>query len=169
MGIYHTTGVSPKVPVVPDGCLSLDVPRRKPGNKSRKSYVVWEEADIVPLWILEMVSWMPGGEYDNKLAIYQKLGVLYYVIYTPEYWRRDRHQPFELYKLIDGQYELQLGEPYWMPEIGLAIGRSQGLGGALSEKFCLGLIGKGSDILQPKNKLSRPRNKLSDCQNDLGN
>ena len=63
MEIYHTTGVSPKVPVVPDGFLSLGVPRRKPGNKSRKSYVVWEESkavlpaprqsktdDLYPIW-----------------------------------------------------------------------------------------------------------------------
>lgn len=61
MGVYHTTGVSYRVPVVPDGFLSLGVPRRKPGNKSRKGYVVWEEADTVPIWVLEMVSWMPGA------------------------------------------------------------------------------------------------------------
>jgi Uma2 family endonuclease len=42
MGVYHTTGVSPLVPIVPDGFLSLGVERRKEG-KSRKSYVVWEE------------------------------------------------------------------------------------------------------------------------------
>lgn len=126
MGLYHTTGINPRVPVVPDGFLALGVPRRR-GNKSRKSYVVWEEADIVPTLALEMVSWSPGGEYDEKLAIYQNLGVLYYVIYNPEYWQRDRHQPFEVYKLTDGQYQIQIGEPYWMPEVGLGIGRAQGL------------------------------------------
>jgi Uma2 family endonuclease len=130
MAIYHTTGISPKVPVVPDGFLSLGVPRRKPGNKSRKSYVVWEEAGIVPTLALEMVSWTPGGEYDEKLKIYEQLGVLYFVIYNPDYWQRDRQQPFEVYKLVEGQYQLQIGEPYWMPEVGLALGRCQGnLGG----------------------------------------
>lgn len=29
MGIYHTTGLNPRVPVVPDGFLSLGVERRK--------------------------------------------------------------------------------------------------------------------------------------------
>ena len=135
MGVYHTTGVSPKVPVVPDGFLSLGVSRRKPGNKSRKSYVVWEEADTVPIWVLEMVSWTPGGEYDDKLAIYQKLGVLYYVIYNPEYWQRERHQPLEIYKLVDGEYRLQLGEPYWMPEVGLAIGRTQAVVGGVEREI----------------------------------
>lgn len=91
MAIYHTTGVSPKVPVVPEGFLSLGVPRRKPGNKSRKSYVMWEENGIAPTLVLDMVSRTPGGEYDEKLAIYERLGVLYYVIYNPEYWQRDRH------------------------------------------------------------------------------
>jgi Uma2 family endonuclease len=135
MAIYHTTGVSPKVPVVPDGFLSIGVPRRKPGNKSRKSYVVWEEDGIVPILVLEMVSWTPGGEYDDKLRIYQQLGVLYYVIYNPEYWQRDRHQPFEVYKLIEGDYELQIGEPYWMPEVGLGMGRSVGKMGGLEREM----------------------------------
>ena len=135
MEIYHTTGVSPKVPVVPDGFLSLGIPRRKPGNKSRKSYVVWEEAGVAPKLAMEIVSWTPGGEYDDKLAIYQKLGVLYYLIYNPEYWRRDGHQPFEVYKRIEGQYQLQIGEPYWMPEIGLSLGRSQSMVGGVEREI----------------------------------
>jgi Uma2 family endonuclease len=124
MGIYHTTGATPRVPVVPDGFLSLGVDRRKNG-KSRRSYITWEENDIVPRLILEIVSWSPGGEYDEKLEIYRKLGVLYYIIYNPEFWQRDRHQPFEAYKLINGIYQLQIGEPFWMTEIGLGMGRYQ--------------------------------------------
>lgn len=130
MGVYHTTGVNPRVPIVPDAFLSVGVERRK-GGKSRKSYAVWEENEIVPILTLEMVSHTPGGEYDDKMAIYAKLGVLYYVIYNPEYWRRDQHQPFEVYKLIEGNYQLQIGEPYWMPEIGLGIGRYQGAVGGI--------------------------------------
>lgn len=38
MGIYHTTGVNPRVPLAPDGFLSLGVERRKQ-DKSRRSYV----------------------------------------------------------------------------------------------------------------------------------
>ncbi len=41
MAIYHTTGVSHLVPVVPDGFLSLGVERFQ-GNVLRKSYVFWE-------------------------------------------------------------------------------------------------------------------------------
>jgi Uma2 family endonuclease len=122
MGIYHTTGAHPKVPVVPDGFLSLGVERRK-GGKPRRSYVVWEENGVSPILTLEVVSQTPGGEYDEKLAIYARLGVLYYVIYNPQFWQRDRQMPFEVYKLVNNEYELQIGEPFWMPEIGLGIGR----------------------------------------------
>jgi Uma2 family endonuclease len=54
MGIYHTTGVSHLVPVIPDGFLSLGVERHK-GGSSRKSYVLWEENDTPPILALEMV------------------------------------------------------------------------------------------------------------------
>lgn len=122
MAVYHTTGLNPRVPVVPDGFLSLGVERRKSGE-SRKSYVVWEEQNIVPALSLEVVSQTPGGEYDEKLAIYANLGVQYAVIYNPKFWRRDEHLPLEIYKLTDGVYQLQVGEPLWMPEIGLGLGR----------------------------------------------
>ena len=135
MGIYHATGVNPRVPVIPDGFLSLGVPRRKPGNKSRRSYVVWEEAEIPPTLVLEVVSWTPGGEYDDKLKIYKDLGVLYYAIYNPEYWQRDRHRPFEIYKLVNSHYQLQSGEPYWMPEVGLALGRSRRVVGGIDREI----------------------------------
>jgi Uma2 family endonuclease len=122
MGVYHTTGVNPKIPVVPDAFLSVGVERRK-GGKSRRSYVTWEEDRIVPKLAIEMVSHTPGAEYDEKLAIYRKLGVVYYVIYNPEFWKRDGHLPFEVYKLVNGAYRLQIGEPFWMPEIGLGLSR----------------------------------------------
>jgi Uma2 family endonuclease len=134
MAVYHTTGISPKVPVVPDGFLSLGVERKK-GGKSRRSYATWEENSVVPIFALEMVSHRPREEYDEKLDLYAKLGVLYYLIYNPEFWQRDRHQPFELYKLENGIYQQQIGEPYWMPEVGLGIGRYQGLLGGLPQEI----------------------------------
>jgi len=102
----------------------VGVDRRK-GGKSRRSYIVWEEDNIPPILTLEVVSHTPGGEYDEKLEIYAKLGVLYYVVYNPEFWRRDEQLPFEIYKLVNRSYVLQVGEPFWMPEVGLGIGRCQ--------------------------------------------
>ncbi|MEM8603765.1 MAG: Uma2 family endonuclease, partial [Cyanobacteria bacterium P01_H01_bin.121] len=136
MAIYHTTGANPRIPVVPDGFLSLGVERKKSG-KSRRSYATWEENDTVPILVLEMVSHKPGGEYDKKLEIYRKLGVLYYVIYNPEFWQRDRQQPFQVYKLINEAYQLQLGEPYWMPEVRLGLGRAQQVIGGIEQEVLL--------------------------------
>jgi Uma2 family endonuclease len=134
MAVYHTTGDDPKVPVVPDAFLSLGVQRKK-GNEWRRSYVLWEEEGIVPTLAIEMVSHKPGGEYGKKMAIYAKLGVLYYAIYNPNFWQRDRHAPFEVYRLEAGRYELKTGEPFWMPEIGLALGRYEDVIGGFEREI----------------------------------
>jgi Uma2 family endonuclease len=134
MAIYHTTGSNFRVPVVPDAFLSLGVERKK-GGKSRRSYVMWEEQEIAPKFVLEMVSHQPGDEYAKKMGTYSKLGVLYYAIYNPEFWQRDRHQPFEVYKLEGNTYRLQIGEPYWMPEVGLGIGRYQAVIGGIAQEI----------------------------------
>ena len=136
MAIYHTTGANPRVPLVPDGFLSVGVERRKQSlqGRGRLSYVLWEENDIPPILTLEVVSQTYGNEYDEKMEIYAKLGVLYYVIYNPDYWRRDQHQPLEVYKLVDGTYQLQIGEPLWMSEIGLGIGRFQYVANAVGRE-----------------------------------
>ncbi|QIR38666.1 hypothetical protein HCG51_19510 [Tolypothrix sp. PCC 7910] len=156
MGVYHTTGINPRVPVVPDAFLSLGVERKK-GGKSRKSYAVWEENEVVPILTLEMVSHTPGGEYDEKMEIYTKLGVLYYVIYNPEFWRRDQHQPFEVYKLVDGKYQLQIGEPYWMSEIGLGIGRYQGVVAGIPQELLSWYDEKGDRYLTPEEQAQQER------------
>ncbi|MBW4549173.1 MAG: Uma2 family endonuclease [Symplocastrum torsivum CPER-KK1] len=154
MGIYHTTGINPRVPIVPDGFLSLGVERIR-GNRLRKSYVVWEENDIVPIFVLEIVSQTPGGEYDDKLSIYAKLGVLYYVIYNPDFWRRDQQEPFEVYQLVNGSYQRQIGEPFWMPEIGLGIGRGIGSHRGLQREWLYWFDERGNRILTPEELLAR--------------
>ncbi|MBE9013709.1 Uma2 family endonuclease [Pseudanabaenaceae cyanobacterium LEGE 13415] len=150
MAIYHTTGKSPRVPVVPDGFLSIGVERRKQSlqGRGRLSYVLWEENNIPPILTLEVVSQTYGNEYDDKMLIYANLGVLYYIIYNPDYWRRDRHQPLEVYKLVKGAYQLQIGEPFWMPEIGLGIGRfQQHLDGVISREILTWYDSTGSRYL----------------------
>lgn len=156
MAVYHTTGVNPRVPVVPDAFLSVGVERKKNG-KSRRSYAVWEENDVVPILTLEMVSHTPGGEYDEKMAIYAKLGVLYYVIYNPEYWLRDQHQPFEVYKLVNGSYQLQIGEPYWMNEVGLAIGRYQGTVAGIQQELLAWYNQQSDRYLMPEEQAQQER------------
>lgn len=167
MGVYHTTGVSPLVPIVPDGFLSLGVERRKEG-KSRKSYVVWEEKNIVPILALEIVSLTPGGEYDKKLDTYAKLGVLYYIIYNPEYWQRDRHQPFEVYRLVDNSYQLQIGEPFWMPEIGLGIGRGQYISGNIQRQVLYWYDRQGNRYQTPEEQLELAQKQLERYRQQFG-
>ena len=57
LGIYY----NPEKPTIaPDSFLSLGVPRRR-SAKGRLSYVVWQENNVVPQWVLEVVSKTPGG------------------------------------------------------------------------------------------------------------
>jgi Uma2 family endonuclease len=166
MGVYHTTGVHPRVPVVPDGLLSLGVERRK-GGQSRNSYVVWNEQGIVPILMLEIVSQTPGGEYDEKLAIYAQLGVLYYVIYNPKFWKRDEHLPLEIYKLVNGTYQLQIGEPFWMPEIGLGIGRCVLASDPLQREVLSWFDKMGDRYLTPEEQLEHERQAKERLENYL--
>jgi Uma2 family endonuclease len=123
IGLYYEPGTEA---IGPDALLSLGVPTFRDNGKLRLSYVVWGENNVMPQWVLELVSQKKGGEYDRKFEIYQAIGILYYVIYNPNHWRRDKHDPFEVYKLIDGAYVRQEGNPVWMPELGLGIGVEEG-------------------------------------------
>jgi Uma2 family endonuclease len=122
MGIYYEPS---KNAIVPDGFMSLGV-ERFVGENGRSSYVLWEEDGIPPIFALEVVSQTYNGEYEQKKKDYAELGILYYAIYAPTRLRRKR-QRLEVYRLIDGQYILQPGHTIWMPEIGLGIGREQGI------------------------------------------
>lgn len=125
MGIYYIPE-PPYVPIIPDGFLSLGVERRKRGDQGRLSYVLWRENNVVPMMVLEVVSETYNGEYDTKMAKYVQLGALYYIIYSHDRRPRDHHEPFEVYRLENNCYVKQSGEPFWMPEAGIAIGRGQG-------------------------------------------
>ena len=125
MGIYDRQGQKEgTATIVPDGFLSVGVVRRK-DTWGRRSYVLAEEGQVIPVLALEYLSKTYGGEYDGKLDVYAQLGVPYYVVYNPE--GRRKHQPLEMYHLEQGKYRLQpIVEPYWIPEIKLGIGRVQG-------------------------------------------
>jgi len=120
LGVYY----DPEKPaIVPDCFLSLGV-ERVFDEELRLSYVLWEEDNIVPMFVLEVVSNTYRGEYSRKKKLYGDLGVLYYGIYSS---RRRRKPSLELYHQVNGEYVLQTGNPVWMPEIGLGIGRERGL------------------------------------------
>lgn len=118
LGVYYDAA---EPAIGPDGFLSLGVERVRPNGKLRLSYVLKQEK-VMPQWVLEVVSKQPGGEYGEKFQRYAAMGVLYYTIYNPTHYKRDKHEPFEVYKLKQGKYVRQPGNPVWMPEIGLGIG-----------------------------------------------
>jgi Uma2 family endonuclease len=123
--------------IVPDGFLALGVEQRRPDEGGRLSYAIWQEK--VPILVLEVVSKTYNGEYDDKLAKYESLGILYYAICNPlssKGVRKKRRQFMDVYKLIDGKYELlpleilpEGGRMVWLDEIGLGIGYEQGMRG----------------------------------------
>jgi Uma2 family endonuclease len=153
MGIYADP---PQAAIGPDAFLSLGVTRYKQ-ERGRLSYVVPQEKGIMPQWVLEIVSQKPGGEYDEKFNKYAELGVLYYVVYNPNHWKRDRHEPFEVYRLEQGQYERQQGNPVWMPEIGLGIGTARGKHEGLSREWLYWYDEAGQQYLAPENVIEQER------------
>jgi Uma2 family endonuclease len=118
MAIYFDPDLPP---IVPDGFLSLGVERCY-DEELRPSYVLWDER-IVPTLAIEIVSTTYRHEYTTKLDRYAELGILYYVVYNS---KRRRKAKLEIYKLVNGNYQLQTSNPLWMPEIGLGIGYERG-------------------------------------------
>ncbi len=155
---------------IPNGFLSLGVERLKAG-KLRPSYVVWEENYIVPILVLEVVSKTYGGEYDEKMTDYAKLGVLYSVIYNPDYCCRDKHDSFEVYRLVEGVYQRQLGEPVWMPEIGLGIGPEIGTYDRCQREWLYWYDSEGTRFLMPDEAAEQERQRtqrLAERLRELG-
>lgn len=80
----------------------------------------------MPTWVLECVSQTYGAEYGDKMTTYAKMGVLHYVIYNPHHYRRDQHDPLEVYRLVRRKYQRQKGDRVWLPELALSLGRDEG-------------------------------------------
>jgi len=152
MGIYYYPD---KAPIVPDGFLSLGVERFY-DEELRPSYVLWEE-NVVPTLVLEVVSQTYRKEYTTKLEEYADLGVLYYVIYSS---RRRRKPRLEVHKLVNGKYELQVGNPVWLPEIGLGIGCDRGNYCGVTREWLYWYDESGKRYPTPQEKIQRLTEKL---------
>ncbi len=166
MGIYHTTGSNPRVAIVPDSFLSVGVPRLK-NDKLRPSYILWEENYIVPILVLEIVSQTYGKEYDKKMIDYARLGVLYYVIYNPDYANRDKHERFEVYRLLDGAYQRLEGNPVWMPEIGLGIGSEVGKNDLCEREWLYWYDSQGNRFMTPEEETLQERQRAEQLEQML--
>ncbi|MCM0591320.1 MAG: Uma2 family endonuclease [Gloeotrichia echinulata DVL01] len=147
MGLYYNPD---EPPIVPDGFLSLGVERFY-DEELRPSYVLWEE-NVVPTLTLEIVSQTYRKEYTTKLDQYAALGILYYVIYSP---RRRRKQHLEVHKLVNGKYELQTGNPVWLPEIGLGIGCERGNYSGVTREWLYWYDEQGKRYPTPKEQIQQ--------------
>lgn len=152
MGIYYHPD---KAPIVPDGFLSLGVERFY-DEELRPSYVLWEEK-VVPTLVLEVVSQTYRKEYTTKLDEYADLGVLYYVIYSS---RRRRKPRLSVHKLVNGKYELQVGNPVLLPEIGLGIGCELGNYSGVTREWLYWYDESGKRYPTPQEKIQRLAEKL---------
>jgi Uma2 family endonuclease len=163
MGIYS----SPELPpIVPDAFLSLGVERCY-DEELRPSYVLWDE-EVVPSFVLEVVSPRYREEYTTKLKIYEQMGVLYYVIYSS---KRKRKPKFEVYKLVDGLYQLLAINTVWMPEIGLGIGYERGNYGGITREWLYWYDEDGNRYATPNERIQQElnrSNKLAAKLRELG-
>ncbi len=130
-GVDMAVHYNPDEPaIVPDGFLAIGV-KHDMGERGRLSYVLWEERNIMPIFALEVISEKYNSEYEDKLADYEALGILYYAIYNPLSGRKGRFKNrarLEVYRLVAGKYELCALENnrLWLPEIELGFGYERG-------------------------------------------
>ena len=145
MGVYYDPD---KPAIVPDGFLSIGV-ERVFDEGLRLSYVLWEE-NCVPILAIEVVSHKRRGEYSSKKKFYAEMGVLYYVVYNPQ---RRRKAPLEVYRLVDEEYVLVSGEPVWLPEIGLGIGKERGTYQGITREWLYWYDEQGQRLLTPEERI----------------
>ncbi|XWK87501.1 MAG: Uma2 family endonuclease [Phormidium sp.] len=157
MGIYYDPEQSA---IVPDGFISLGVERFF-DERLRLSYVLWEENDIVPTLAIEVVSQKPGGEYSTKMKIYSELGVLYYVIYNP---LRRKKPPLEVYRLEQGTYILQTGNPVWLPELELGIGKDRGTFQGITREWLYWYNQQGERLLTPEELAAAEKQRADEAE-----
>jgi len=152
MGIYYNPD---EATIVPDGFLSIGVPRIVDSDL-RLSYVLWEEKEV-PSLVLEVVSQTRRGEYTQKKQDYAQLGILYYAIYNP---LRKRKPRFEVYQLEAGEYQLLEGEPIWLANINLGIGREQGTYQGATREWLYWYDEQGKRYLTPEETISDTQQQL---------
>lgn len=152
MGIYQD---SDQESIIPDAFLSLDIERFY-HEELRPNYLLWNE-NIIPSFVLELLSATYHQKYTGKWERYQDLGILYYVVYSS----RRRYDPrFEVYKLVNGCYELQPGNPVWMPEIGLGIGCERGNYSGVTREWLYWYDANGTRYLTPEEQIKQSAQRL---------
>ncbi|MCP4352419.1 MAG: Uma2 family endonuclease [Desulfobacterales bacterium] len=99
IAVFYETG---EPSVVPDVFLSLDVtPPEDVWEKRNRSYFT-SDYGKPPEVAVEIVSNSDGKEGTEKMQIYAKAGVRYYIIYDPQ--KLIQKEPLRIYELSGGKY-----------------------------------------------------------------
>jgi hypothetical protein len=114
--------------------------------------------------VLEVVSQTRRGEYTDKKIEYAQLGILYYAIYNP---LRKRKARLEVYKLVAGEYQLLPGEPVWLSEINLGIGRGEGTYQGINREWLYWYDEKGERYLTPEERILATQNRALIAEEQL--
>ncbi len=154
MGIDMALYYSPdEPPIVPDAFISVGVESVK-SEDLRSSYVLWEENGVLPQFVLEVVSKKYRGEYSTKKAIYEQLGVLYYAIYNS---KRKRKPTLEVYKLINGKYLPAVGNPIWLPELAIGIGKERQIFQSRRREWLFWYDATGDRLPMPEERIEQEK------------
>jgi Uma2 family endonuclease len=116
VGIFH---LARNPPIVPDMFLSLDVQVAEDWwRKEHRSYFVWEFGKPPDL-ALEIVSNTEGREDGEKKQIYERMRLIYYVIYDP--LQQIMPDVLTVYTLRDLGYERQERAQFPALNLGLTL------------------------------------------------
>lgn len=114
VGLFHAIK---EPPIIPDVMLTLDVDWPQDlSQKQYNSYFVWVIGKF-PEMAVEIVSNREGGEDTTKMAKYEKLKILYYVIFDPD----DLLGGGVLRAFQFNGRKYQPTSPDWLEELGLGL------------------------------------------------
>lgn len=114
VGIYYADS---KPPIVPDVFISFDV--QVPANwweKQNRCYMMWKFGKP-PEVVIELVSNKEGNELDEKLKIYERMRVSYYIVYDPSKQLGDKQ--LYIYELKGMRY-FETSDT-WLEQINLGV------------------------------------------------
>jgi len=114
VGIFYAVH---QPPIVPDMFLSMDVQAAEDlWEKKNRSYFVWEFGKP-PEVVVEIVSNKKGEEAGSKLRLYEKIRILYYIIFDPQ--KLIQKEKLRIYEFSSKGYIPKIGGN--LSQVGLGV------------------------------------------------